>query len=71
LRNNHLTALPDSLSNVRSLTFLDVRGNRLVSLPEGIGEFPNLEKLDARWNKLSAVPRWFQQLEEQGCSVYI
>ena len=69
--DNQLTALPDSLGNLTRLTFLDLRANTLVSLPAAIGGLPNLEKVGARWNKLSSLPKWFQRLEQRGCTVYI
>jgi Leucine-rich repeat (LRR) protein len=65
-----LTALPESLGNLRSLTHLDVRANRLISLPASIGDLAHLEKLDVRWNKLSSLPEWLQRLEQRGCTVF-
>lgn len=30
----------------------------------------NLEKIDVRLNKGLVIPEWFQELEQQGCSVF-
>jgi hypothetical protein len=70
LRNNRVTAVPESPGKLRSLAYLDLRANKLVSLPARIGELTYLEKLDVRWNKLSSHPEWFQRLEQRGCTVY-
>jgi hypothetical protein len=43
----------------------------LTGLPAGIGKLENLEKLDLRWNKSLTVPKWIENLEKQGCIVYI
>jgi Leucine-rich repeat (LRR) protein len=70
LRNNQLTALPDSLSELQNLTHLDLRNNRFLSLPASIGDLPNLQKLDLRWNKLRTVPDWIHRFEQRGCIVF-
>jgi Leucine-rich repeat (LRR) protein len=71
LRNNRLASLPETLAGLKNLRYLDLRANKLVSLSVNLAELKNLEKLDLRWNKLTFYPEWLQQLEEQGCTIFI
>jgi Leucine-rich repeat (LRR) protein len=71
LRNNKLTALPESLGNLHALRFLDLRANQLLHLPPTLQGLMNLEKLDLRWNPLASPPSWIAELEARGCVVFV
>jgi Leucine-rich repeat (LRR) protein len=56
LYNKGLSALPESLGNLTSLTTLDLRSNQLNSLPESLGNLTSPTTLDLRSNQLSTLP---------------
>jgi internalin A len=51
-----ISELPDSIGNLTSLTFLDLRNNQLNALPDSIGNLTSLIFLDLRNNKLNTLP---------------
>ena len=64
LANNRLSALPESIGQLRSLTDLGVHNNALIELPASIGRLAALEKLSAQNNALAFLPESFGQLNE-------
>lgn len=56
LHHLKLTALPESLLELRHITGLEVYANDLSALPDWIGEFSQLERLDVSQNLLSHLP---------------
>ena len=69
-KRNALTTLPDSLGDLTSLAYLDLRSNALTEPPASLADLPNLEKLDLRWCKHLVMPGWLSDLEARGCVVY-
>lgn len=55
-KGRQLTALPDWLWNLKSLTDLDISGNRLTELPDSLGNLVALTRLDASDNGLVGLP---------------
>ncbi len=53
---NNLAALPESLSRLSSLTYLDVADNRLQAVPVGLCQLPALAALGLRSNCLTELP---------------
>lgn len=54
---NMLTALPETLSSLSRLTFLDVASNALAALPEaGLQELSLLRHFNGRFNQLVRLP---------------
>ena len=51
-----LTSLPESISQIRSLTQLSLANNGLISLPESIGQLTNLTYLSLANNELTILP---------------
>jgi len=62
LRYCGLTTLPDSLSQLTNLQFLDLTGNQLVVLPDWIGRFPKLRRLYVDDNRLAFLPESLGEL---------
>ena len=56
LADNQLTSLPESFSNLYTLTNLDLAGNRLTSLPESFGNLYTLTNLYLANNQLIILP---------------
>jgi Leucine-rich repeat (LRR) protein len=61
--------LPESISNLTSLTNLSLRGNKLSTLPDSIAKLPSLQILDLAGNEFTTLPDSIKILEERG--VYI
>jgi len=57
-----LTSLPESISQIRSLTQLSLANNGLISLPESIGQLTNLTYLSLANNELINLPELIGQL---------
>ena len=51
-----LTALPEAIGELTSLTTLDLSVNQLTVLPEAIGELASLTTLDVSGNPLTYPP---------------
>lgn len=63
LRFNRLTALPDSIGDLKSLRHLGLSDNKLASLPES---FSRLDKLETVWlakNRLTAIPDYVKGMK--------
>ena len=58
-----LINLPESIWNLESLQYLNLRGNRLKTLPEPILELKSLQTLDLSSNKLTTLPESFSKLK--------
>ena len=56
LRDNQLTALPESIGALVGLEKLKLRQNQLTALPESIGALVGLKELYLKSNKLTALP---------------
>ena len=54
--SNKLKALPDSISQLRKLRFLDLAGNRLAALPESLSRLTQLKALFLHDNKALGIP---------------
>ena len=54
--NIGITTLPEAISNLTELTYLDIAGNNLTKLPSGIKDLSNLVKLIVYENSLSNFP---------------
>ena len=54
--NIGITKLPEAISNLTELTYLDIAGNNLTNLPSGIKDLSNLVKLIVYENSLSNFP---------------
>ncbi len=61
---NQLTALPESLGQLRKLQSIDVSSNQLTALPESLGELAELQSLDVSGNRLTALPKSLGQLTQ-------
>nr|XP_035933638.1 leucine-rich repeat-containing protein 1-like isoform X2 [Halichoerus grypus] len=57
LRENLLTYLPDSLTQLRRLEELDLGNNEIYNLPESIGALLHLKDLWLDGNQLSELPQ--------------
>ena len=53
---NHLTQLPDLLTQLVGLLSLNVRDNKITSLPTNIGELTELRDFDLSKNQLAYLP---------------
>ena len=74
LRDNKLTALPESIGALVGLKVLYLYGNQLTALPESIGALTALTFLDLSYNPLTkpqspAVEAWLAALQDGGCGV--
>ena len=56
LEDNHLTSLPEQLSQLTSLEILDLSNNQLSSLPAGFSAFLELENLYLSDNQFTTLP---------------
>lgn len=56
LRGLGLSSLPERLSELTSLTHLDLSYNKLETIPEGIRKLPALKSLDLYENQLNTLP---------------
>ena len=63
LGNNHLTTLPESIGQLKSLKLLNLCNNQLAALPESIGQLESLEKLYLGINQLATLPESIGQLK--------
>ena len=59
-----ITTLPEAISNLRELTYLDLAGNNLTSLPTGIQDLSNLVELIVYENSLAYFPEGIGNLSK-------
>jgi Leucine-rich repeat (LRR) protein len=73
LRRNRIAVLPEGMTRLRTLRFLDLRENPLAALPDWLAELPALQRLDLRWNGfgLADAPPVVERLRERGCVVWV
>jgi len=62
--NIGITTLPEPISNLRELTYLDLAGNNLTSLPLGIQDLSNLVELIVYENSLAYFPEGIGNLSK-------
>jgi hypothetical protein len=63
LRNRH--KFPNSMSQLKNLTYLDLGRNGLEKIPEFVKDLPNLQELGFEWNiKLTKIPEFLSSLRE-------
>jgi Leucine-rich repeat (LRR) protein len=62
--NIGITTLPEAISNLRELTYLDLAGNNLTSLPTGIQDLSNLVELIVYENSLAYFPAGISNLSK-------
>ena len=62
--NIGITTLPEAISNLRELTYLDLAGNNLTSLPTGIQDLSNLVELIVYENSLAYFPEGIGNLSK-------
>jgi Leucine-rich repeat (LRR) protein len=56
---------PDSMSQLKNLTYLDLGRNGLEQIPEFVKDLPNLKELGFAWNmKLKNIPAFLVDLRE-------
>ena len=55
---------PDSMSQLKNLSYLDLGRNGLDEIPAFIKDLPRLRELRFQWNKLKAVPPFIVNLHE-------
>ena len=58
-----LSRLPESIGQLKELTWLNLRRNELSALPESLGQLKRLQELHIGSNQLSSVPEWLGQLD--------
>ena len=63
LRSLKLTKVPDSISDLRELTYLDLCGNLLSSLPESLRNLTDLKTLYLGPNNFRSLPNWLGDLK--------
>ena len=51
-----ISTLPESIGNLKSLTYLSLMDNKLTTLPESIGNLSSLKELYLDYNKLTTLP---------------
>ena len=56
VQGNELTAIPDALGDLESLTELRLSGNNLTALPRTLGKLTQLRILDLRFNRIATLP---------------
>jgi len=66
LRNNRLTALPESLGQLSGLWELTLEDNQLTALPESLGQFSKLHKLLLENNPIQELPREVLRTTQDG-----
>ena len=64
LRNNQLTALPNSFGRLTALTFLSLSENQLTYLPDSFGSLSSLKLLYLKNNQLTSLPDSFRDLSD-------
>uniref|UniRef100_I1PD04 NB-ARC domain-containing protein n=1 Tax=Oryza glaberrima TaxID=4538 RepID=I1PD04_ORYGL len=62
LSRSSMTALPDSIRELKLLRYLSIFQTRISKLPESICDLLNLKTLDARTNFLEELPQGIQRL---------
>ena len=56
MAHNNMTAIPDSIGDLTTLTYLSVSNNKVTVLPESVGSLIRLTTLRAVSNKLGSIP---------------
>lgn len=65
LSSNELTALPESLRQLKQLQHLVLSDNKLTTfLPEWLGQLTQLQSLYLSYSKLTTLPKWLGQLTQ-------
>src|SRR5438132_1136305 len=62
LENLNLTAIPESLGQLKNLSYLSIFANQVTDIPQSIGQLINLHLLDLSANHLTAIPAALGQL---------
>ena len=62
--NIGITTLPEAISNLTELTYLDIAGNNLTKLPTGVKDLSNLVDLVVYENSLTTLPSGIGNLDQ-------
>lgn len=62
LYDRSLKSIPESISQLTNLKYLDLSFNELTAFPDWISQYINLQTLNISLNELTAVPDWIGQL---------
>lgn len=61
---NHLSSLPDNISELKSLKHLNLSNNNFAQLPDCLRQMTHLEMLDISYNPLKKLPEWLSELKQ-------
>ncbi len=70
LTDNHITALPDSIGDLKYLQKFMLSGNQITTLPETLGNCKNLELFRISANQLTHLPSWLLTLPKLSWFAY-
>ncbi|MGH2412676.1 MAG: COR domain-containing protein, partial [Microcystaceae cyanobacterium] len=56
LSSNKITTIPEAISNLQNLAWLNLSANQISTIPESITHLENLTELDLSGNQISTIP---------------
>lgn len=63
ISDNRINTLPDEITVLTGLEYLNIAANGMMTLPADIGNLEKLEYLDVSYNKLNDLPKSFWDLQ--------